>query len=561
MCIRDRILTMYRISLRSRFQLFSALLLAGIVCALLPSNTVVYADSMPGGNVADASVRAVDIAQPAVVRMITTIYAHITVQIPSASSVTFPQTASSNANGYELQVSGTGTFITSQGDILTADHVINPPEDSSLEQDVYSTSAADIASYINQHAAQGSAQLSSSQVDQELISGQLKSTIAYGTPSSLALLSTSYTGPLSTSSLSDLPAGVATAVDKVEKESPPDQQDTAIVHVALSDTPDVQLGNSSNVSPQDTLTIIGFPGNADVSDTPTDFLSSSVNQIYVSSIKTSASGAPLIQVGGNVEHGDSGGPALDSSGNVVGIVSFGLTSNGSSGGTSFLQASNSARSLVSALKLNTTPGKFQTAWNQAFTAYAASTPGHWHTAFNDFKQIASAYPAFKAVQPYLNYAQTQAQHESQTAVSSTPTTTSGASSTSGTSATGNHLTTFSAVAWTIAVVMLLLLLVSLFCVTAVRRRKPTARSSTTPAGRSTTISAPLSDSKSKIVPIQRRPSSPTAQSPSASALTNTQSTLTLKAWPCGHMNRSSARFCSICGEPAPAPSASRRLEP
>jgi hypothetical protein len=29
----------------------------------------------------------------------------------------------------------------------------------------------------------------------------------------------------------------------------------------------------------------------------------------------------------------------------------------------------------------------------------------------------------------------------------------------------------------------------------------------------------------------------------------------LRPWPCGHMNRPNARFCSICGEPAP-----RRVE-
>ena len=38
----------------------------------------------------------------------------------------------------------------------------------------------------------------------------------------------------------------------------------------------------------------------------------------------------------------------------------------------------------------------------------------------------------------------------------------------------------------------------------------------------------------------------------------------LHPWPCGHLNRSTARFCSICGEPAPPPSASstfiRRFE-
>jgi hypothetical protein len=35
---------------------------------------------------------------------------------------------------------------------------------------------------------------------------------------------------------------------------------------------------------------------------------------------------------------------------------------------------------------------------------------------------------------------------------------------------------------------------------------------------------------------------------------------TLRPWPCGHMNRPSARYCSICGEPAPPPPTSRRIE-
>src|SRR5205823_10344973 len=140
----------------------------------------------------------------------------------------------------------------------------------------------------------------------------------------------------------------------------------AIVHVNMNDMPIVQLGDSGNVQQQDHLTIIGFPCNGDVGSSPTDLLTPSVNDIIVSSIKTTDSGAEVIQVGGNVEHGDSGGPALDSVGTVVGTVSFGLSSSDSPGGTSFLQASDSARGLVQSLHLDTTPGAFQKAWNQAF---------------------------------------------------------------------------------------------------------------------------------------------------------------------------------------------------
>ena len=34
----------------------------------------------------------------------------------------------------------------------------------------------------------------------------------------------------------------------------------------------------------------------------------------------------------------------------------------------------------------------------------------------------------------------------------------------------------------------------------------------------------------------------------------------LVVWPCGHMNRAIARFCSVCGEPAPLRPANRQYE-
>src|SRR5262249_5743201 len=138
-------------------------------------------------------------------------------------------------------------------------------------------------------------------------------------------------------------------------------------------------------------------------------------------IKTTDQGAQVIQVGGNVEHGDSGGPALDSNGNVVGIVSFGLSTPDSPGSTEFLQASNSARKLAQSIHLDTTPGPFEKAWSQAFNDYAATTPGHWHKAAQELTALQTNYPQFKAVQPYLQYAQAQAKQEKVQQSGSTPT--------------------------------------------------------------------------------------------------------------------------------------------
>ncbi len=58
-------------------------LIAGILSILVVITVgnyqTAYADSIPGGNVTDPVVRAVDIAKPAVVRIITTINSHLQV--------------------------------------------------------------------------------------------------------------------------------------------------------------------------------------------------------------------------------------------------------------------------------------------------------------------------------------------------------------------------------------------------------------------------------------------------------------------------------------------------
>src|SRR5690348_5277644 len=388
-------------------RLLSMLCISGImlVMGLLMSGGVASAHifDIPGGNVSDPVVRAVDIAQPAVVRIITQIDGKLLVHFTSGNA-TFPQDGS---NGYPLDLSGTGTFISAHGDILTADHVVNPPR-SDLDSFLQQTAAPDVANYMNQ-VLHANPPVTTDQVTQALAGGQLNSTSQYDTPQSAVYLSFAFTGPLSATSFQSIPANVFSNVDRIEAQSAVNQKDVAIIHVNnMNDMPMVQLGDSSGVQVQDQLTIIGFPGNGDVSTTPTNLLTSSVNNVTVSSIKTTDTGAPLIQVGGNVEHGDSGGPALDSTGKVVGIVSFGI---GTQGSTSFLQAIDSARQLVQQLNLNTTPGAFQTAWSQAFNDYSVTSSGHWHKAARELQQLASTYPQFKGVNRYVVYAQQQAQTE------------------------------------------------------------------------------------------------------------------------------------------------------
>ncbi len=558
------------------------------ILVMAGSAPAAYADSMPGGNVSDPVVRAVDIAKPSVVRIITFLTGHLTVQFSATQNVTFPQ----GGNGYDVVLSGTGTFITAHGDILTADHVVNPPR-SDLDQYLQQQAAQDVATYMNQ-AMHVNPPTTADQVAAELASGQLASNTQYNTPQSRAYLSTDYTGPLNVPDVQSIPANLYAQVDRIEQQSSFNQKDVAIIHVSnMDDRAMVQLGNSSNVQQQDDLTIIGFPGNGDVSNNPTDLLTLSVNKVLVSAIKTTDTGAPVIQVGGNVEHGDSGGPALDNNGTIVGIVSFG--SNGPQ--TSFLQASNSARTLVQSLKLDTTPGRFQKAWQRAFADYASNAPGHWHKAQREFQQIATQYLSFKAIKPYLDYTTTQAKNEKLPQQSQ---------QTTQPSSTGSPVLNALTNKWTIigAGVVLLLALLLFGGVVLQRRRGKQVPASMTPASSLNRLSPvstppaqsrPISPSQSAYGPLVNegmaafgaplspappRPVQPAAQPPSGQpqrfppgAMPSQAPTFStsgptvpsnfsgaLVPWPCGHMNRPVARYCSVCGEPAPPKPPVRKFE-
>jgi serine protease Do len=542
--------------------------------ATLGNAMTTYAAGVPGGDIANPVVRAVDIAEPSVVRIITTTSGRLTVHFSANNDVTFPQ---GNGQIYQLQLSGSGTFISSKGDILTADHVVNPPAQALQE-----AAAQDVAAYINQNPKLGLGSVSANQVAQELETNQLQSSASYDTTTSQVFLSTSYTGPLNAQDLAHVPSQDQATVDKIEKQSAVDQEDTAIVHATFNfDTPSVQLADSSGVQQQDQLTIIGFPGNGDVSNSPTDLLTSSVNTISVSSIKTTDTGAPVIQVSGNVEHGDSGGPALDSNGDVVGIVSFGLSTPDSPGGTSFLQASNSARSLIQSLNLDTTPGPFQKLWSQAFTSYAANTRGHWHAAAQEFQQLATRYPQFQAVKPYLTYAQAQARTEVVTPTAKATATPNKQPASIIPSLSRGALGSYALMIG--GVVLVLILAFVLFAAVFRRGKKnkkpgppqgqvqtqapaqaqtpPVAKSlpTTPPARAGSGMEAfgappvPGTVGPQSVQPQQARPTMPPPPLPQPGMPSGTFSTATLRVWPCGHMNRPNARFCSVCGEPAPAP--------
>ncbi len=375
----------------------------------------------PGGDISNPMVRQVDIAAPAVVRIATTFTGTITFDLCGVSAP-LPGTAT-------LGATGSGAFITSNGDVLTADHVVNISHDD-LDTEWFGSPslAAAIAALLNANAS--CLQLGFPLTADDILAGYVQFagipyTTKYSEPTFRVWMNTAYSGALSTTTSDSflkslLAASSLTAT--LERSSTFANDDVAILHVPATDTPYIALGDSSDVAVQDRLTLIGFPGNADFfhpdgTYDPSDLLTPSFNTLYVSAIKSGVTGDSLIQVGGNVEHGDSGGPALNAAGEIVGVVSYSGTDTPV--GTFFLRTSNDAKMLAGQASLNLHGGTFQAQWAQAFDDYASSAAGHWHTAARELTTLSTSYPAFRGVAPYRDFATQAATTETTTATSST----------------------------------------------------------------------------------------------------------------------------------------------
>src|SRR5258708_7250419 len=90
----------------------SLLCIAGFACLYLFSLAAgvpqAAAATAPGGQITDPVVRQVDLAQPAVVRIVTKLGARLAVQITSSSGyVNFPL----DGGSYTLEATGSGAFI------------------------------------------------------------------------------------------------------------------------------------------------------------------------------------------------------------------------------------------------------------------------------------------------------------------------------------------------------------------------------------------------------------------------------------------------------------------
>lgn len=129
-------------------------------------------------------------------------------------------------------------------------------------------------------------------------------------------------------------------------------KDIAILKVAGVNFPTIPLGDDSQLNVGDKIYVIGYPGAATFN--PALNTAKSIQPTFTSGIvsakKETTGGWTAIQTDATMTHGNSGGPALDESGKVIGIATFGsvdLNTGREIGGLNFIVPTSIIKEFVS----------------------------------------------------------------------------------------------------------------------------------------------------------------------------------------------------------------------
>jgi hypothetical protein len=181
-------------------------------------------------------------------------------------------------------------------------------------------------------------------------------------------------------------------------------KDVAVIKIPANDLPTVPLGDSDSVRIQDPVLVIGYPATASASLGDNPYISSESDLVpsatdgHVSALKTTSSGSPVLQTDVAITHGNSGGPAFNDKGQVIGIATFGSTE---AAGFNFLVPINTAMEFVRQTGVGAATGQFNRVWTSALDLYDS---GKCKSAVPEFDNALQLMPNLPDARQYRNMA-------------------------------------------------------------------------------------------------------------------------------------------------------------
>lgn len=178
--------------------------------------------------------------------------------------------------------------------------------------------------------------------------------------------------------------------------------DVSLIKIEGSNYPVVKLGSIDGLIQGSDLIILGFPGNAsDNGIVSTEKSEVTLTAGKVSGIKNAlGSTKKLIETDTTIGHGNSGGPALNSDGKVVGIATYTSDGSGKGNGTfNYIRDIQDLKDLAKAKSVSfSTTSTTQSEWEKGISSFYNS---HYTSAVKSFQKVKKLYAAHPKADEFI----------------------------------------------------------------------------------------------------------------------------------------------------------------
>jgi len=347
-----------------------------------------------------------------------------TVNLIIQSSAGYPQ-LSGKTYTVESGSMGSGFVVNPEGYILTNGHVVKTPDKSLAYQSIVSATDSILKDVIRaEFQNQG---VNPSDADVEALMPQVIQEVGGKEQLILAFFQSYEAGEVkvektktdiyvqqgATLSGKKIPVekGMKADVRAVDFEGFTDEgeaigKDIAIIKVTGSNMPTVKLGDSSKMQVGDKIYVIGYPG------VPTfmEFLSkesqleSTTTSGIISALKTMKDGSQVLQTDTSITHGNSGGPAFNEEGEVIGVASMGAVDKQGVelAGFNYLRPGNVALEFLNEKNVKNTQGSTDEHFRKGLDYYEN---GKYRKAIKEFETALRLYPNLIEAQDYVKKSQ------------------------------------------------------------------------------------------------------------------------------------------------------------
>lgn len=280
--------------------------------------------ALASAGVAEETIQEVLLrAKPAVALVLTEVSAEVTLRCPGGETKVTPA----------FRETGTGWFVNPDGWLVTNGHVVLPAH----------RPPAWLSEQLVKNAERPGCRVSSAALD----------------PSISVILSNGVRFPATVAKYSPPVAGEAMS-----------GQDLALLRLEAADLPTLPLGDSTAAKIGDRMHILGFPGvvlTHELLNASTK-VEASITNGAISGFKQDKAGQAVIQTDAPAAWGNSGGPAIDDRGRVVGVLTFVTLSAGEQGaivqGFNFVIPTQAVREFLKGTEVVPgEPSRFNEAWS------------------------------------------------------------------------------------------------------------------------------------------------------------------------------------------------------